>query len=439
MFNSNLGLIWHRTYTSFWFIPFIMSLVGVFLPYLTVQYDLQLRESFFARSLAWLNFTNRDVAHQLLSTIISSIINVISITFSLTMVVLTMAASQFGPQVLRNFMEDTATKFVLGTFVSTFLYCLLTLRILGSIDASAPVPFVTVALALLFTIFSVGVLVFFIHHISQSVQVDIIIKNLSEELLEAIEKLFPSKIGESADDKPEAINWMPDGEPVVVTAPVGGYIQSISGDDMVSTAADHDCVIEVLAKPGDFVVPGGKLAYLHHDGELTPDEIEKLGRLFVIGARRTPIQDIQYTLEKISEIALRALSPGVNEPFVAIKCVDYLSLAMSTLTNREAPASRRSDKDGKLRVVVSPILFDSVLKEAFDPIVHYARSDYSVMQSVIAAIDAIWQQNDNPDHAEVLSKFLDSLGTVIEERDWDASQGTRLQALLRGVKAANSP
>jgi len=183
MVNFNLTLIWHRTYTSYWFIPFVMSLVGVCLPYLTVQYDLQLRDSFFVRSLAWLNFTDRDVAHQLLGTIISSIINVISITFSLTMVVLNMAASQFGPQVLRNFMEDTATKFVLSTFVSTFLYCLLTLRILGSIDATSPVPFVTVALALVFTMFSVGVLGFFIHHVSQSVQVDIIVKSLSEELL----------------------------------------------------------------------------------------------------------------------------------------------------------------------------------------------------------------------------------------------------------------
>jgi len=89
MVNFNLTLIWHRTYTSYWFIPFVMSLMGVCLPYLTVQYDLQLRDSFFVRSLAWLNFTDLDVAHQLLGTIISSIINVISITFSLTMVVLT--------------------------------------------------------------------------------------------------------------------------------------------------------------------------------------------------------------------------------------------------------------------------------------------------------------------------------------------------------------
>ena len=160
-----------------------MSLLGVCLPHLTVQYKLQLRDSFFARSLAWLNFTDLDVAHQLLGTIISSIINVISITFSLTMVVLNMAASQFGPQVLRNFMEDTATKFVLSTFVSTFLYSLLTLRILGSIDATSPVSFVTVALALVFTMFSVGVLGFFIHRVSQSVQADIIVKSLSEELL----------------------------------------------------------------------------------------------------------------------------------------------------------------------------------------------------------------------------------------------------------------
>jgi len=168
-FKSNLLLLWHRTYTSYWFIPLVMSLVGIGLPYLTVQYDLELRDSFFTRSLAWLNFTDRDVAHQLLTTVISSIINVISITFSLTMVVLTMAASQYGPQVLRNFMEDTSTKFVLGTFVSTFLYCLLTLRILGSIDATAPVPFINVALALVFTMLAVGVLVFFIHHVSQRV------------------------------------------------------------------------------------------------------------------------------------------------------------------------------------------------------------------------------------------------------------------------------
>ena len=443
-FKSNLLLLWHRTYTSYWFIPLVMSLVGIGLPYLTVQYDLELRDSFFTRSLAWLNFTDRDVAHQLLTTVISSIINVISITFSLTMVVLTMAASQYGPQVLRNFMEDTSTKFVLGTFVSTFLYCLLTLRILGSIDATAPVPFINVALALVFTMLAVGVLVFFIHHVSQRVQVDVIIKQLSKELLQAIDKLFPSKVGLQPEENAQAKKWQPDTAPVAITTPVGGYVQSISGDDMLQQASQNNCVVEVLAKPGDFVVPGATLALIHQDqggstGTLSDKDRECLGKLFAIGARRTPIQDIEYTLEKISEIALRALSPGVNEPFVAIKCVDYLSLAMAELSNREPPDSRRVDSDGNLRIVVSPVGFEALLHGAFDPVVHYAGSDVNVMQSVIKAIGAIWSQNRNHSHNPVLEAYLAQLEQVIAGRQWEASQQNQLKDALHGIQAAQTP
>jgi uncharacterized membrane protein len=115
--------------------------------------------------------------------------------------------------------------------------------------------------------------------------------------------------------------------------------------------------------------------------------------------------------------------------------VDYLSLAMSILTNCEPPAACRSDPQGHLRVIVSPVLFDTVLHEAFEPIGHYAASDYSVILSVITAISAIGEQNRNPQHAEALNRFLEFLETVISELDWDANHGKRLQTSLQGVRA----
>jgi uncharacterized membrane protein len=310
-------------------------------------------------------------------------INVAGVVFSITMVALTMASSQFGPRLLRNFMRDPGNQVVLGTFVATFLYCVLVLRTIRSGDDAPFVPYIAVTVAIALALASLGVLIYFIHHTSTAIQVSNIIARVSRELDATIERLFPPQ-GRPAAPAPQRYGQTEELpaefelQAAAVPASTSGYLQGIDSDTLLLVAQEYDCLLCVQTRPGSFIVQGGTLVLVWPGERLDEPLAECVQAAFILGSERTPTQDVEFCIDQLVEIAIRALSPGINDPFTAITCVDRLGAALCRLAQRPIPSPYRYDEEQQLRIIARPVTFTGVIDAAVNQIRQYGCSSVAV-------------------------------------------------------------
>ncbi|HUP47982.1 MAG TPA: DUF2254 domain-containing protein, partial [Thermoanaerobaculia bacterium] len=308
--------------SSLWFIPALMVVSGAVLSFIVVAADRRLID---APGRTFLLFGGgADGARAVLGTIASSMMTVTGVVFSITIVALTLASQQFGPRVLRNFMEDRGNQVVLGTFISTFVYCLLVTRtVIGGDDDAAFVPHLGVTGGVLLSILSLGVLIYFIHHVSTSIRAETIIARVAHELDHTIDRLYPQQIG---DEQPEERWEVPPAcdMKTEISSTAEGYLQAVDDALVMEIASKEDLLLRFHVEPGDFIMRGQLLLEAH--GRKTVDEKsrDRLMSAFVLGSARTPVQDVEYPLQQLVQIAALALSPGVNDPFTAISAIDRL-------------------------------------------------------------------------------------------------------------------
>ena len=386
---TRLRASWEYLRGTYWAVPSAMSVAAVLLSIGMIQLD-QAATPRLLNQLSWVYAGGPEGARAVLSTIAASMITVAGVTFSITIVALTLASQQFGPRLLRNFLRDFGNQVVLGTFVSTFLYCLLVLRTVRGSDDTEFVPHLAVTVGVTLAMVSQGVLIFFIHHVATSIQASRIIANVAEDLEGAIDRLFPETIGEDAAsaDGPRA---SADGPSEVhgaraVMARTTGYVQAIDADKLMSIAREHDLVVRVHARPGSFVRRGGVLLTVAPaPGEGDRDD-KSFHDVFIIGSDRTGTQDVTFFIDQLVELAVRALSPGINDPGTARLCIDRLEQALCHLGGRQIPSAERYDDDGRVRVVACPLTFPDVLGSAFAEIARYGRSSVSVTCRLLEAV-----------------------------------------------------
>ncbi|RPH92847.1 MAG: DUF2254 domain-containing protein, partial [Lysobacterales bacterium] len=314
--------------------------------------------------------------------------------FSLTLVALSLASTQLGPGLLRNFMRDTSNRVVLGTFVATFLYCLLVLRTIRRADELAFVPHLSVSIAILLGIASLGVLIYFIHHVSLSIQTPEVVARVGRDLIRGIDRLFPGRLGQpepqdaalsSAPGLPEAFAR----EAHAVGAGEDGYLQRVDADALIALAEREDLLMRLERRPGQYLVKGHALLTVW-PGERVGDELaDKLRAAFALGHQRTAVQDVEFPIIQLVEIAVRALSPGVNDPFTAIACVDRLGSGLCRLAQRDMPSARRFDPQGRLRLVAPGPSFVSLLDTAFNQIRQNARANPAVLIRLLESITQV--------------------------------------------------
>jgi uncharacterized membrane protein len=336
-------------------------------------------------------------------------ITVVGLVFSLTLVALSLASSQFGSRLLRNFMRDTTNQVVLGTFVATFLYCLLVLRTIRRADESAFVPHLSVTLGVLLAVASLVVLIYFIHHIAISIQADEVIARVGAELLQGIDRLFPEQIGQGAPgyDTAGTDGGLPEGferEACPVAADGDGYLQLIDTDRLMELATREDLLLRVERRPGHYVVVGCPLLLVWPGERVNDQLVEQVNSAFLLGSQRTSVQDIEHAVNQLVEIAVRALSPGINDPFTAVTCVDRLGSALSRLAQRETPSPYRRDGQNKLRVVTPPTTFVGVVDAAFDQIRQYSRSSAAVTIRLLETIAVIAGATRRPEDRAALRR-----------------------------------
>ncbi|PMB17032.1 DUF2254 domain-containing protein [Fischerella thermalis] len=412
MNNVKLGKLWDTLHSSYWFLPTIMAIGAVALAFAMLALD---RASMLATEKWWWIYTGGpDGARSLLEAVAGSMVSVTATAFSITIVALQLAASNFGPRILRNFMQDTGNQFVLGTFIGTFIYCLLVLRTVhGEGDGYEQfVPQFSVTVGILLAIFSVGVLIYFIHHASTIIQASQVIQNVSEDLDKATHRLFPEKIGHSEPEQEQRVTEIPlsfEEKAYPIRANATGYLQAIDNEELMKIACKHNLLLRIKFRPGKFIVKGSDLVMVFPGERVNQKLSKQINDAFILGKERTEQQDVEFPINQLVEIALRAISPAVNDPFTAIRCIDRLSAGLSGLVQRKFPSPYRYDDNHNLRIIAEPFSFEQLVDRAFNQIRQYAQSDAAVTIRLLEAIATIATYTTNPKHKTVLRRHAEMI------------------------------
>lgn len=307
-------------------------------------------------------------ARQLLSTIAGAIITATSIAFSMTLVSLTLASSQLGPRLIRTFLEDRGTQYVLGVLVSTFLFCLLSLLYIEVIEANSFAMATFSGLALLLAVYDIAIIVYFIHHVGTSIQADRVIHRCFKDLEEKLPELLPTPVLEP-NQKAIAPDLAPStAHSVSVTSETCGYVQHIDYDSFLNKQHTGLAGFELLVRSGDSVFPKQPMLIVHFHQQPDIGWSKELRLYISIGDCRTPIQDPEFSLAQLVEIALRALSPGINDPYTAITCLDRLTSACLAMHNRDFPPECIINQSTGIWLKRRSFSFTSILDTAFNQI-----------------------------------------------------------------------
>ncbi|MFH5805417.1 DUF2254 domain-containing protein [Alienimonas sp. DA493] len=395
---------WDAFRTSFWFVPALMSVAAVLLAFALPEIDSRMGRD-VAEESRWLA-TTVSAGQTTVSTIAGASVTVTGVVFSITMVTLSLTTNQFGPRLIRAFMADRTAQITLGAFVGTSLYCLLVLRLIRGLDGGAVVPHVSVLASVVLAAVDLAILVYFVHHTAEMVQPSHVVREVAADLDDAIDRLFPERLGTPAAEVDPAERRAErglSGPARTVAVPRDGYVQGVDEPALMQTAKDADVTIELLHRPGDFVADGLPLARVRPPERGAAEEVDRrIREAFVIGRDRTPRQDLGCAISELTEIAVRALSPGVNDPFTAVQCIDGLSATFGRLAARDRPDPHRYDDDHNLRIVARPITFGEALGEAYDPIRQYCRGSLTVNETLLIGLGRIAATVDRPEDADEL-------------------------------------
>ena len=426
--KTRLLSVWDRLRSSYWFIPSLLTLGAIGLSFATTALDGVVGDTWIG-NVKWLYENKPDGARTLLSTIAGSMIGVAGVTFSITIASVVYASGQYGPRLLTNFMQDRGNQITLGTFIATFLYCLLVLRTIRAADegygganpagdAVGPfVPHIAIVTALALALASIAVLIFFIHHIPESIHVSNVIAGIGRDLRAKVDRLFPERIGHSAPAKEarqrdDVVTELPEGffeEAEPVRANGSGYVQGIDAETLLALACDHDLVLRVRRRPGDFVAEGDDLLLAWPGDALDEDLSGSLRLAFAWGTQRTALQDVRFLVDELVEIAARALSPGVNDPFTAMTCVDWLGGALKDLADRSFPDSHRYGSDDRLRVVAQPTTYQEFVSHAFGQLRPYLAADRNAALHALKTLSEVGGRTTRDRQREALRREADAI------------------------------
>jgi uncharacterized membrane protein len=312
---------------------------------------------------------------------------------------------------------------VLGTFTATFLYCVLVLRTVRGTDHDQFVPGISVTVGIVLAVANLGVLIYFIHHVAISIQATHVIQSVSQELHETIDRLWPEELGQELPLSPESESpRFRDEESVAVAAEASGYVDAIKDEALIKLAQEHDLVIRLAYRPGHFAVEGTPLGWAWPHQRVTEDIAKHLNHAFVLSPQRTPFQDVEFAIDQLVEIAVRALSPGVNDPFTAQNCIDRLGEGLCRLARRSIPSALRYDADNHLRVITYPANFPAVADAAFNQIRQNGSSTVAVsicLLETIAVVANLARRSEDraalARHAELVIRA--ARREVVEEAD----------------------
>lgn len=406
---------WDDVRTSFWFVPTVMVAAAILLSLAMIHLDKAAPSHSGLAALGWTFTRGPEGSRAVLSTVAASMMTIASVTFSITVVALQLASSQFGPRLLRNFMRDRGNQVAIGAFIATFTYCLLILRTVNGTEDERFVPNISVTVALLLALASLGVLIYFIHHAAESIQAENVIAAVGGELDRDIDRLYPAEIGGPPRDATprdaEGDPRLPDGflaGSCEILAEESGHIRAVDGDHLLGLAVDRDLVIELTSRPGKFIFAGEALARAWPASRVEDEVADSIRSAFYVGPRRTQAQDVEFVIDQLVEIAVRALSPSSGDPFTAIGCVNRLGASLGRLAERELPSRHRVDDEGRLRIVADGSTPTGIVDAAFNQIRQASRGDVAVTLRLLEVLGEIGRRSRAPEFRAALRRQADA-------------------------------
>lgn len=417
---ARLRNFWASLNGNYWFYPAVLSIAAALLAFATIYLDRHGASDWLAR-FEFLSAARPVGARNLLSVIAGSMIGIASTVFAITIAAVVYASGNYGPRLLTNFMQDRGNQLSLGVFIATFVYTALVLRVVRDEDeeamtveaalaTSAPgfVPQLSLLIATAMAGVAIGVLVYFLNHIPNSIRINSVLHGIGERLIHDVKARFPD-----AHDGEEPVDMI-EGAPVI--ARDTGYIQMIHFGGLATIARDLGARLALVVRTGDFVHPDRTLAVLE-DGILDDEARARIADCFLLGGRRTPTQNLEFLIDELVEIALRALSPGINDPFTAITAMHWLGAATAELARRDL--RRGPEQDDYDRARVRPLA---------DDFAHFLAQGFGGIRASAAA------------NALASKRFLGSLSSVAAtappgRRREVADEGDRLLAQARHALA----
>ena len=355
---ARLMAFWSYIKESLWALPLGMVVAAVVLA--VVAGDVEL---IGGTSTWWIYGGTSENAADFLSSMLSSMINMATLAISITMVVLTLAAQQLGPRLIANFMSDRRTQVALGLFMGTAVYLLLVLRIVQGRGLDV-VPNIAVTIGTGLVLASVVALVLFVHHLARSIVSDTMIERVGATLDSAIAQYLP----DPREKDPLAGTPLAQHTGTPLRSASGGYVQVINYEKLLAAAIAADAVIELAIRPGHHVLEHGIYGWVAPSSALSEELCQEIEYSVLIGNERTVVQDVEFSVRQLVEIGLRALSPGVNDPYTALAVIDRLALSLSQVLERGPPQQVWRDDEGHVRVAGPASDFEGILDAAFTQI-----------------------------------------------------------------------
>lgn len=365
---TKLGHGWQSIRSSFWFVPALMVVDTVVLAILLITLETSL-DLHLVGPWPLLFDAGAAGARGLLTTVASSMITVAGLVFSITLVALSLTSSQYSSRVIRNFMRDRVNQWELGVFLGIFAYCLVVLRTIREGNEGAFIPTLAVLVGLILAFIGIAALIHFIHHIATSIQASSIVGTAAQETLAAVDHLFPEAWGEDDDERVEDTLTSALVRQPWLAVPAGktGYVESLDADALLDIARTLGTLLRMEHGVGDFVVAGTPLVSLLEPGDLEDATTARLNAVYVISSQRTVEQDVAFGIRQVVDVAIKALSPGINDTTTAVMCVDYLAAILTRLATRRVGTPHELEQ-GELLVFARGPSFEGLLNEAFDQI-----------------------------------------------------------------------
>lgn len=373
---ARIRQFWINIKTSFWFIPTVINLGLIFIALSVLRLD-----KFLAERKHYFPFEIRsfelESLRSFLSTIAGSMITIAGVVFSITILVLAQTASQYTSRVLRNFMRNKINQVTLGIFVGIFVFCLFLITNLHPTDNA-----LTATTGFILAVTGVGFLIYYIHQISISIQATEILRNIQEETEEGIKKLYPNPY-EEKETQSVTFDLI-----CVVLSNQSGYLQAVDIEILHGLASEYTTKIEVLKKVGDFIATGEEICKIEKDAISDENFASRIYRSFIIGKYRTASQDVAYGIQQVVDLALRGLSPGINDLSTAQVAIDHLKSIYIQLANRDlgSPIHYQNDQP----TIIVPIQsFESLLQLGFKSICANAKDQPTIQEKINQSIEII--------------------------------------------------
>jgi len=381
---------------TFWILPGFMVLTGIFGAVALLSIDRSTMVPARLVNSAWLYNGGGTGARTLLGAVASSAIGVAGTVFSITIASLSLAAGQMGPRLLRNFIHDRGNQFTLGAFLGTFSYTLMVLRSVRTQSEGAFVPHVSMTADILLAFLCVGTLVFFVGHMAGRINVDTVIELVFCDVQRAIKRLT---LDEPAPSPPPRGFWR---GAIAVSDPRGGYVQQLDGAGLADWAAQRGAAINLLVRPGAYVFSGAPIALVHglRDADL-PKLRDAIRDATALGAQRVGTSDLEFTTGQLVEVAVRALSPGINDPHTAMSVLDRLGAALCELVPRHLPTGVTLH-DERPVLVIPPVDYDGLTDTMFHMIRQNAADSAAVLIRLLDVLNAVLSCERRPERRHSL-------------------------------------